>query len=46
MVAMQRKETTMKTFNLLDLGRASKVTAALLMGAVPERDSAVLRNYI
>ncbi|SFO45103.1 hypothetical protein SAMN05428984_4312 [Sphingomonas sp. OK281] len=36
----------MKTFSLIDLGRASKVTAASLMGPVAERDSVTLRNYI
>ncbi|NYD89196.1 hypothetical protein HD841_000965 [Sphingomonas melonis] len=36
----------MKKFTLADLGRASKVTAAQVMGSVPERDSAILRYII
>lgn len=36
----------MKTYSIIDLGRASKVTAAYIMGPVAERDSAALRNYI
>lgn len=36
----------MKKYSLIDLGRASKVTAAYVVGTVPERDSSVLSNYI
>jgi hypothetical protein len=36
----------MKTYSLVDLGRASKVTAASVIGPVAERDSGLLRNYI
>ncbi len=36
----------MKTFSLLDLGRASKITASTVMGPAAERDSALLRDYI
>jgi hypothetical protein len=46
MAAATRKETIMKTYSLIYLGRASKVTAAYVIGPVAERDSSVLRNYI
>jgi hypothetical protein len=46
MIAAIMKETIMKTYLLIDLGRASRVTAAYLIGPVAERDSAVLGTYV
>ena len=35
----------MKTFNLIDLGRATAVTASNVIGVAPEADGSSLRIY-
>jgi len=36
----------MKTFKLIDLGRASGVTASNFVGNIPEAGNAALRQYV
>src|SRR3982751_2278731 len=43
--ALKRRTSIMKIFRLLDLGRASAVTASNAMGIAPEGDGSGLRIY-